>query len=142
MHLYFCGKGEVKACAARRVVDRPQAAAMRFNDGTADPKSHPGPLRLGGKERIKDLIRLLRREPHAGIADREHELAVLGLQRADDRLASEFDEIAGWTKNGMSHYVDVSDLAAGMNDSIVQLEFRFFTPCCLGRFPNSEVIIR
>jgi len=60
---------------------------MRFNDGTADPKSHAGPLRLGGKERIKDLIGLLRREPHAGIADRDHQLAVFGLLRLDGEFA-------------------------------------------------------
>jgi len=46
-------EGEVKASAAGRLVDRPQASTMRFDDGTADPKSHAGPLRLGGKERIK-----------------------------------------------------------------------------------------
>src|SRR5207249_10764894 len=56
---------------------------MRFNDGTADPKSPAGPLRLGGKERIKDLIGLLRREPHAGIADRDHQLAVFIMSHAE-----------------------------------------------------------
>ena len=84
MRLDFCGEGKEKASAAGRLVDRPQASTMRFDDGTADPKSHAGPLRLGGKERIKDLIRLLRREPHACIADRDHQLAVFGLLRADD----------------------------------------------------------
>ena len=43
---------------------------MRFHDGAADPKSHAGAVRLGGKERIEDLIRLLRGQTHAGIADR------------------------------------------------------------------------
>src|SRR2546429_5025872 len=74
VRLGFDRQGEVEACAARRVVGSPQAATMRFNDGAADPKSHAGPMRFRGKERIKDLVRLLRRQAYAGIADRHHEL--------------------------------------------------------------------
>jgi hypothetical protein len=65
------GKGEIKTCAAGRVVGSPQTAAMRFNNGPADAKSHARAMRLGGKERIKDLIRLLRGKSPAGIADRD-----------------------------------------------------------------------
>ena len=36
----------------------------------------------------------------------------------------EFNEFAGWAENRMAHYVDISDLAAGMNDSVIQLELR------------------
>jgi hypothetical protein len=57
---------------------------MRFNDGTADPKSHAAPVRFGGKEGIEYLIRLLRGQPHAGIADRHPKLLVFGAVRADD----------------------------------------------------------
>jgi hypothetical protein len=59
---------------------------MRLNDGTADAKSHARPLGLGRKEGVENLMRLLRREPDAGIADRYHELAVFG-SRGDDELA-------------------------------------------------------
>jgi hypothetical protein len=59
---------------------------MQFNDGTADAKSHTGPLGLGRKERVKDLIRLFRWEPDTGVADRYYEMAVFGL-RGDDELA-------------------------------------------------------
>jgi hypothetical protein len=54
----------------------------------------------------------------------------------------EFNEIAGWAENGMAHHVDISDLAAGMNDSVIQLEIRSFTLCFLDRFPDSGLIIR
>src|SRR5712692_5772843 len=62
------GQGEVETCSARRVAGSPQATAMRFNDGAADGQSHAGPLDLGCKEGIEDLV-LLRGQPHASIAD-------------------------------------------------------------------------
>ena len=61
MSLDFDGQRQAKARATRRIVGSPQAAAMRFNDGAADSKSHAGAVRFGGKEGIKDLARLLRR---------------------------------------------------------------------------------
>src|ERR1700674_285654 len=73
----------MKTCAARRVVGSPQAATMRFNDRAADPKSHTGAVNLRGKECIKYLVRLLRRQSHAGIADRDHKLLVRGSLRRD-----------------------------------------------------------
>ncbi len=54
----------------------------------------------------------------------------------------EFDQIAGWAENGMAHHVDVSDRAAGMNDSVIQLELRLLKPRCLGCLPNFGLIIR
>src|SRR5713226_877771 len=53
----------------------------------------------------------------------------------------EFNQIAGWAENGMAHHVDVSNLAAGMNDSITQLELRLLAPRYLGCFPNLGLII-
>src|SRR5437588_12101459 len=65
-------------CGTSSVVGiRPQPAAMRLHDGTADGQSHAAALRLGGKERRKDLIHLLRWQPHTRITDRELELTVL-----------------------------------------------------------------
>ena len=78
------GQSKVKTCAARRVVGSPQAAAMRFNDGSADPKPHAGAVLFGRKEGLKDLIRLLRGQPRAGIADRHQDLPVFGSLRLDD----------------------------------------------------------
>ena len=77
------GQGELKSCAARRIVGSPQAAPMRLNDGPADPQSHARAVSLGGKERIKDIIRLLRWQPHAGIADRDQHLTILTALRHD-----------------------------------------------------------
>ena len=34
----------------------------------------------------------------------------------------ELDEIAGWAEDRAAYYVDISDLAARMNDSVIQLE--------------------
>src|SRR5438552_15751172 len=87
VRLGFDRQGEVEACAARRVVGSPQAATMRFNDGAADPKSHAGPMRFRGKERIKDLVRLLRRQAYAGIADPHHGLLTPRALRFDGQLA-------------------------------------------------------
>src|ERR1700675_1987275 len=60
---------------------------MRFYDGAADAKSHAGAVSLSGKEGIEDLVRLLRGEAHAGIADRHHELLALRTVRVDGKLA-------------------------------------------------------
>ncbi len=54
----------------------------------------------------------------------------------------ELNQIAGWAENGMAHPVDVSNLAAGMNDSVILLEICFHTQCCLGRCPLFGLIIR
>ena len=70
----------MKCCTSSIVSGRPQPAAVRLHDGTADGQSHAAALRLGGKERRKDLIHLLRRQPHALVTDRELELTVLQLR--------------------------------------------------------------
>src|SRR5258708_1982243 len=80
-------QSKVKACAAWRVVGCPQATAMRFNDRAADAKSHAGPIGLRGKERIKDLVRLLRRQPHASITDRYQDLLILRSLRIDGEFS-------------------------------------------------------
>src|SRR6266404_8832824 len=54
----------------------------------------------------------------------------------------DFNQIAGWAEKGMAHRVDVSNLAAGMNDSVIQLELRLLAPRCLGCFPSFGLIIR
>src|SRR6266850_1495010 len=85
MCLDFAGERKIKVCATRRVVFSPQATSMRFNDRTADAKSHAGAMELGGKEGIKDLVRLLRRKSHSGIADGHQNLLVF-RSRLDHEL--------------------------------------------------------
>jgi len=68
----------MKACPAWGVVGGPQAAAMRFNYGTADPQSHTGAVRFGGEERIEDLIRLPGWQPNTRIADGHQKVLVFG----------------------------------------------------------------
>jgi len=60
---------------------------MRCNDGTTDGQSHTGPVSLRGKKRIEDLVRLLRGQPYAGIADGDHKLLVFRSPRLDGKLA-------------------------------------------------------
>jgi hypothetical protein len=38
-----------------------------------------------------------------------------------------FNEIAGWTENGMAYCVDVPDPATGMNVWVIELELPLFT---------------
>jgi hypothetical protein len=73
----FAGQGELKACARPGVGGGPQAATMRFDDGTADGQSHAGELRLGSKECTEDLLRLFWLKSHARIADRDQELTIV-----------------------------------------------------------------
>src|ERR1039458_5021163 len=51
------------------------------------------------------------------------------------------NEVAGWIENGVSYYVDISELAAGMDDSIIRLEPCFLTLCRLDRLPKHGSII-
>src|SRR6266849_9094144 len=78
---FGCGRqSEIKRCTSSIVGGRPQTASVRLHNGTADGQSHPAALRLGGKECRKDLIHLLRWQPHARVTDRELELTVLQLR--------------------------------------------------------------
>ncbi len=61
MRLDMNWQTEMKCCAAFRVRCSPQAAAVRFDDGAADGESHTGPSNLGGKERVENLVLLVRR---------------------------------------------------------------------------------
>ena len=54
------GQRELKCRAPLLINTSPQATAMRLHNGSADPKSHPSAVWFGGKERIEDLVRLLR----------------------------------------------------------------------------------
>jgi len=55
MGLGLGGQRELKSCAAWGVVGSPQAAAMRLNDGSVDPKPHAGAVRLGGEKWIESI---------------------------------------------------------------------------------------
>ena len=70
----------MKSCAPSTVGACPQLPAMLLHNGTADGQPHAADLRLGGKERRKDLIHLLHWQSHARVANRELELTVLQLR--------------------------------------------------------------
>ena len=59
---------------------------MRLDNGTSDRQSQTGALRLGGKERVKDLIGVFSGQPYAGIADRDQDLTVFPTLRLDAEL--------------------------------------------------------
>src|SRR5580704_11479300 len=86
MLLDFGRQADVKARAPRRVATSPQAAPVRFHDGSANPKAHTRAVSLRGKERIEDLVYLLRRKPGASIADGQQELVVFRSLRFDVEL--------------------------------------------------------
>src|ERR1700734_143457 len=67
----------------------PQAAPVCFNNRAADPQyhAHARTMSLGGKECIKDLVRLLRWKPNASIADRDQHLTILAVLRLDGELS-------------------------------------------------------
>src|SRR5207247_993740 len=92
----FAGQGELKRCGSRGVCDGPQAAAMRFDDGSADGQSHSCALRFGREEGIEDLLRLFRLQSHARIADRDQELTIVVLLRLDRKFTSSAHVLHGF----------------------------------------------
>jgi len=56
---------------------------MRLNDGAADPESHAGAMGFGGKERVEDVVRMLRGQANAGIADGHQKLIAFCRLRLD-----------------------------------------------------------
>jgi hypothetical protein len=74
----------------RRVVGCPQAAAVRFNDGTADPKPHAEAVRFGGKESIEYLVRLFRGQP-TPVSLTEIISCRSSAPRSDDEFACSID---------------------------------------------------
>jgi hypothetical protein len=54
----------------------------------------------------------------------------------------ELNKIAGWSEDGMAYCVDVTDFAAGMKDSVIELELGLFTACSFEVFQGTGSIIR
>ena len=68
--LHYLGRQcEMKDCTSSIVSGRPQPAAMRFHDGTADRQPHAAALTFSGEEGIEDLVRFSGRQSYAGVAD-------------------------------------------------------------------------
>src|SRR5258705_3032363 len=81
------GQSELKSCTLPGGTGGPQAAAMRLDDRATDGQPHTGPVILGSKECVEDLVRLLRGQSHTGIADRDQQLTIAGF-RLDGKLTS------------------------------------------------------
>ncbi len=69
MHRPPLGQRKAKRRPWSGVRRGPDAATMRFHNRTSDRKSQPGSVRLGGKERVKDLVSLFGGQSNAGIGD-------------------------------------------------------------------------
>src|SRR5258708_9200955 len=77
---------ELKAGAAGHVRARPQSAAVRFDDRTADGQAQAHALGLGGVERLEQAVQTLRIQSRAGIPQTD-EYAVRSISaRADQQL--------------------------------------------------------
>src|SRR5260370_11573260 len=81
------GQGELKSCTSPGGAGGPQAAAMRLNDRPTDRQPHTSSVILGGKKCPENLVRLLRRQSHTSIADRDQQLSISGF-RLDGKLTS------------------------------------------------------
>src|ERR1700680_4895773 len=81
------GQGELKSCTPPGGAGGPQAAAIRLNDRPTDGQPHTSPIILGRKKCPEDLVRLLRGQSHAGIADRDQHLSIAGF-RLNGKLTS------------------------------------------------------
>src|SRR6267142_1988475 len=78
---------ETKTGPMRRVAVSPQAPAVGFDNGPANREPHTGPLRLRRKKCFENLIRLLRRQAHSCVADRNYNLFVFCLLRLNQQLS-------------------------------------------------------
>src|SRR5216683_959367 len=67
------GQGELKSCTTPAVTGGPQSASMRLNDRSTDGQPHAGPVNLGGKECLEDLLASASRSFH-GIDPVEHKV--------------------------------------------------------------------
>ena len=65
------GESEPKGCTPAGAVGCPKAAAMRLNDRATDGQPHPSAGVLGRKKCPEDLVCMLARQSHTGIADRD-----------------------------------------------------------------------
>ena len=60
---------------------------MRFNNGSTDGQAQTGAMSPGEKERVEDVICLLRRQPPASIGNQDQQALIFGLPRVNGELA-------------------------------------------------------
>ena len=69
-HCDGSGERKAKRCPSSGVCGGPDATTVGLDNGTCDRQSQAGALRLGSKERVKDLVSLPIRQPHASVGHR------------------------------------------------------------------------
>jgi hypothetical protein len=76
---------------------------------------NPGPVGLGGEERIENLVCLLRRQPHAGVAHADSQLIVF-VAPLDGELAGTISLLHGIDTVGDEVHHDLLQLHAVSDD--------------------------
>ena len=74
---------------------------MRLDDRPADGEPHADAVILRREERAEDLVRLLRRQSHAGVADRDQQVTVVGFRRDGELISAARSMVRGVRVAGM-----------------------------------------
>src|SRR5882672_569094 len=86
-------QGELKASAAGQVRARPQSAAVRFDDRTADRQAHPQTAKLRRVEGLEHALKSRRREAWTRIAHLDRH-AIWFVAGADEQFPLLFADVA------------------------------------------------
>src|ERR1700735_4429277 len=77
----------MKSRTPLRIRGGPQAAAVCFNDGTADRQAHASSLRLRGIESTEQPVRVFAGKTNAGIGNGDEQEPLFSALRPDSNLA-------------------------------------------------------
>src|ERR1700735_4129485 len=80
----------MKSRTPLRIRGGPQAAAVCFNDGTADRQAHASSLRLRGIESTEQPVRVFAGKTNAGISNGDEQEPLSGALRPESNLARAF----------------------------------------------------
>src|SRR5258706_14143999 len=86
-------RNEAKDSATRHIRARPQSAAVRFDDRTADRQAHPQTVRFRGVERLEHALESLRREAWTRISHLDCH-AIRFVTGADEQFPLLFADVA------------------------------------------------
>ena len=66
----------MEGCPWAGVSDSPDAAAMGLDNRTSQCQAHPGALGFRRKERVENAVKVFRRQPYPGVADRNYYVTI------------------------------------------------------------------
>src|SRR5258708_39491 len=88
MCLTFYGDSEMEGCTHPLIGSGPDSPSVRLHDRAGNSQTHARPLWLRSMERFKNPFATFRRQPYAGIADRNDQLSFGIRSRSTRQLAS------------------------------------------------------